>query len=333
MSNHPQRHLVRRVGAVASCLALVLAGCGSDDDDAAAGSEDAESVADSSTEETPTSEAPPDTGATTIADTAPETTPDTTPDTTAAASATTEAPPTTAMEVTSEPASSDGDSATAAAPGDDPPVCTPYFEVSAAFAGEPDPATIGQLLDEVEGAAPDQIADALATLTGGARTVLETGDFTVFEAPEFGEAVASADGWMTDNCEFVTRTELVATEYAYSGNEDEYPAGRTAFTLVNGGAEAHELAIIRKNDGVDATLEELMELPESEAETMTTFVGATFVGSPGETGDLIVDLEPGSYIAVCNIAAGTMVMEDGSFVEGTGEPHVMLGMSFEFSVT
>ena len=49
-------------------------------------------------------------------------------------------------------------------------------------------------------------------------------------------------------------------------------------------------------------------------------------------GNLIADLAPGDYIAVCMIPAGTTVADDGSFTEGTGEPHVMLGMSFEFTV-
>jgi hypothetical protein len=99
------------------------------------------------------------------------------------------------------------------------------------------------------------------------------------------------------------------------------------------GAEAHELAIIRKNDGVELTLADLMDLPETDAEQMTTYVGATFVGPTGARSNLVVDLAPGNYIAVCNVPAGTTVAEDGSFTEGTGQPHVMLGMSFEFSVS
>ena len=92
------------------------------------------------------------------------------------------------------------------------------------------------------------------------------------------------------------------------------------------------MTLLRKNDGVDLTLAELMELPETEAETMTTYVGGVFVGPPGASGNLITELTPGNYLAVCNIPAGTVAADDGSFTEGTGEPHVMLGMSFEFTV-
>jgi hypothetical protein len=181
-------------------------------------------------------------------------------------------------------------------------------------------------------AAPADLAEQLAVLTGGGRTVLETGDFSVFESPDFNAAVTAADSWVFENCAFVTTTEIVATEYQYEVQADTYPTGRTAFAVVNEGVEAHELAILRKNDGVDLTLDELLELPEAEAEQMVTYVGATFVGPPGARSNLVVDLEPGDYLAVCNVPAGTMVAEDGSFVEGTGQPHVMLGMSFEFAV-
>jgi hypothetical protein len=162
--------------------------------------------------------------------------------------------------------------------------------------------------------------------------VLENGDFSVFESSEFNDAVATADTWVFENCEFAGTAELIATEYQFTGQSAEYPAGRNGFTLVNEGAEAHELLILRKGDGVDLSLEELMELPESEAETMTTYVGGVFVGPPGDSGVLVAGFEPGNYIAVCTIPAGTIVNGDGSFTEGTGEPHVMLGMSFEFTV-
>ena len=169
-------------------------------------------------------------------------------------------------------------------------------------------------------------------MTGGSRTVIETGDFAVFEAPEFGAAIETVDGWIFENCVFTTTTELTATEYAYTGTADSYPAGRTAFRLMNSGAQAHELLILRKNDGVDLTLEELLALPDDEAESMVTTVGATFAPTTGDVGTLVADLEPGDYVAVCMIPEGTVVAPDGSFTEGTGGPHAMLGMSFEFSV-
>lgn len=291
----------RSAGALAACAALMLASCGDDD---------------SATDPPEVAEPPPTTAAgdTTAA-----------PTTTDAGEQSTES--TTAVSTTGVAATESADAGEF-----DPPVCTPFFGVSAAFAGEPDPAELSALLDDVDANAPDEIADDIAVLTTGARTVLETGDFGVFQRPEFNASIATADAWMAENCAFATTSRIVALDYRYEGQLDEYPAGRTSFTLVNQGAEAHEILLLRKTDGVELTLEEMMELPESEAETMTTYIGGVFVGPPGETGNLIVDLTAGDYIAVCTITTGTFVDADGTVTEGTGDPHVMLGMSFEFTV-
>ncbi len=285
----------RLVAAITTCLVALVA-CGSDADVSTS-----EALASAPTASTD----PTDSAATTTSSTGQAAEPTTAPSTSAAATNT----PT------------------------EPALCEPYLQVSAAFTGEPDPSTIGGLLDQVDAAAPTELLEQLTVLTSGARTVLETGDFTVFEAPDFNAAIAAADAWVVENCQFATRTEIIATDYQYEGQVNAYPAGRTAFSVVNEGAEAHELVIIRKNDGVDFTLDELLELPEAEAEAMTTYLGGSFVGPTGARSNLLVELTPGNYIAVCNIPAGTIVADDGSFTEGTGQPHVMLGMSFEFAVT
>ena len=313
----------RQVSALIACAALAMSACG--DDEASDDADPTEPTEDATTDDgsAATSDAPDESNASSD---------DETGDDTIEASA-----DGTEDEDAGGQAASDLDEAAsaddAALENGEPAVCTPYFQVSAAFAGEPDPATLGALLDEVEATAPDDIADELTVMADSARTVLETGDFAVFQSPEFNNAVASAEAWMAGNCAFETTSEIVALDYRYEGQAEEYPAGRASFTLVNEGTEAHEIVILRKNDGVDLTLEELMALPESEAETMTTYVGAVFVGPPGATGNMVVDLTPGDYIAVCTIPVGTFVAEDGTVTEGTGDAHIMLGMSFEFTVT
>jgi len=217
--------------------------------------------------------------------------------------------------------------------GGEPAVCSPFVEVSAGFVGQPDPDRLRALLDDIDGNAPDPIGDELAVLTSTTRTVLDTGDFGPFQSTEFAGAMAAAEAWVFDNCSFATKTQITAEDHRYAGQLSEYPAGRTAFTLVNEGMEAHELLLLRKNDGVTATLEEMMALPESESQTMTTSIGSVFVGPPGDRRNLIVDLEPGDYLAICTVPTGTTVAADGATTEGDGDPHFVLGMSFEFTVS
>ena len=51
--------------------------------------------------------------------------------------------------------------------------------------------------------------------------------------------------------------EVVATDYAFSDVGDEL-TGPVTFTMRNDGAELHELVIVRKNDGVTTSFEELL---------------------------------------------------------------------------
>ena len=120
---------------------------------------------------------------------------------------------------------------------------------------------------------------------------------------------------------------MTAKDFSFEGIDDEYEAGSMSFKFTNEGAEDHEIAIARKNDGVTESFEELLALPEEEAMTKVTFVTRGFA-SAGETGYATGVLEPGEHIAVCFIPQGTI-----GETEGTGQPHFMLGMSQEFTVS
>ena len=116
-------------------------------------------------------------------------------------------------------------------------------------------------------------------------------------------------------------------EYSFGGIPEEVPAGPTIVTLENIGEEVHEFIIIRINDDVTMSVEELLALPEEEAYTMITEVGGTFA-LPGGTGYTVLDLSPGRYVALCFVPQGTtmevieaeMAAEaaaDGSLPEGS----------------
>ena len=175
------------------------------------------------------------------------------------------------------------------------------LEASRAFAREVSP-----LFDAVEDAAPAEVQDNVETLSRLTRQSLETGE-DPFGDPAMTEADAALDDYMTANCGYPA-IEVTAVDYAFEGLPETIEAQTTGFALTNGGGEVHELAVMRINDGVDQSIEELLELPEEEAETMVEFVGGVFA-EPGEGDTAFLRLEPGRYAALCFLPVGSTSME------------------------
>jgi hypothetical protein len=123
---------------------------------------------------------------------------------------------------------------------------------------------------------------------------------------------------------------VTTTEYAFDGLPDTLDAGVTSFDLTNDGAEVHELVLLRKNDGVTETAEELLALPQAEALQKAMLLGVAGPVSDGNPAYVVADLEAGDYIAVCFIPVGTTSM-DGPPPEGA--PHFTEGMVQEFTVS
>jgi len=147
--------------------------------------------------------------------------------------------------------------------------------------------------------------------------------------------MANVLAWVIDNCA-TNSLEVTAVDYAYEDFPPTLEAGLTAINLDNDGAEFHEAAILRVNDGVDSSAEELLALPDEEVLTKATFMGAAFA-DPGDSGEDIFDLsEPGNYIVACFIPVGATpeaaaAVEAGG-PEPDGPPHFTQGMLSEFTV-
>ena len=129
--------------------------------------------------------------------------------------------------------------------------------------------------------------------------------------------------------------EVVATEYAF-GNVPATAVPGTAFTLKNAGSEAHELVLVRKNEGVTLSFDELLALPQDDALNQLAFLGQ-LVANPGDTaqGTVVADA-PGDYLMVCFIPQGLTQLPEGSLGPDAslpaGPPHFTLGMRQEFTV-
>jgi hypothetical protein len=217
---------------------------------------------------------------------------------------------------------------TTAASGDatDPAAfCSDMIDVGAALTESEDgggPA-VEAAISAARESAPDEVAESLGTMAEAGASEQEPG-------PEFFEASVNVSDFMADNCGF-TNVDVTAKNYEFQGIPETVDAGAALFRLSNGGTEWHEMTLFKINEGEQRPLDELLALPEEEAQALATPVGGAF--APPEAGDFAaVDLEPGRYAAVCFIPVGATpdVIEGGQ--EPDGAPHFTEGMAHEFEV-
>lgn len=186
--------------------------------------------------------------------------------------------------------------------------------------------TVEPLVVEVEQAAPPEVAEDVGTQARLLRQALETGDDSVFESPEFAAANQAVDGYMLDSCGY-EQVQVTTVDHEYEGLPESLPTGVVAVTMTNEGEEQHMLGLLRINDDVTASLDELLALPEEEGMQMATFLGAAFAPL-GEADTIFVELAAGRHAAVCFLPEGSIGDQ-----EGTGPPHFTLGMQGEITVT
>ncbi len=180
-------------------------------------------------------------------------------------------------------------------------------EESKKFAGQLVP-----LAEEARGLAPTQIRSEINTLADAVKKVQETGDFeAAFGDPQVEQASDRAHAFDLENCGW-KRVDVTAVNYAFQGIPSTLEAGTTSFELSNKGTEPHELVVLRINDDVTESAEELLKLPQEEGEKKTQFAGATFA-DPNDTEYAIAELREGRYAVACFVPVG-------SKPEGQGEP-------------
>ncbi|HKY15640.1 MAG TPA: hypothetical protein VJM33_12010 [Microthrixaceae bacterium] len=210
--------------------------------------------------------------------------------------------------------------------------CTAVIDVEKAFSsqGESDPAPAIKALEE---STPEGSEDVVATMLDEAQKLQEA------EAPpgeEFNAAHADLLDVTRDNCDF-GEVEATAKDYEFSGIPDEVDAGNTILSLSNEGAEVHEMILMRINDDVTESAEEILALPEEEGQTKTTTVGAAFAYPGGTPGATVADLEPGRYMVSCFIPVGATPEAMEAMMTGGSQPdgpqHFMEGMVTEFTVS
>ena len=127
-----------------------------------------------------------------------------------------------------------------------------------------------------------------------------------------GSPVASPTG--SPAASPATTITVTGVDYAFEGVPTSVPAG-TSFSFTNAGTELHELVVMRKNEGVTESFQEILALPEEEGITKVTVLGGVVAG-PGESAPAPVPVsEVGEYVVICFIPQGTTTLP-----EPTGSP-------------
>lgn len=133
--------------------------------------------------------------------------------------------------------------------------------------------------------------------------------------------------------------EVVGTDYAYS-DIGATLSGPVTFTFKNEGQDVHELVLVRKNDDVTETFQELLAMPEEASAEKIGFLGVA-MAAPGATApETLTADQPGQYLMVCFIPQGTtsipsMAPDASGPPQGLGDgpPHFTLGMLREFTIS
>ncbi len=233
----------------------------------------------------------------------------------------------------------DTEDASGGAPAVDPPAtaavvspaaCDAWVALHAALAAAPeDPAEaeafgteLQGIVDDLAAEVPDGAAEHAAALQAGADAVAADGDPGALFAPDAQAAMAGIGALAHEGCE-AEALDVVGADYSFDGLAEELPAGRASIAFENTGTEEHELIVLRRNDGSSATLDELLDAGPDGVFAEAAFTGVVFA-PPGETAYTALDLEPGTYFALCTIPTGG---------EEEGEPHFAHGMHQTFEVS
>lgn len=217
--------------------------------------------------------------------------------------------------------------------------CDDYVSVQGLIASGPDEADpmpwvegITAGLEGLKTDAPEEISGAAAGMADAllepVANLDEEAFFAATTSEAFAEDSAVLDGFVVDECEFRS-VGVTAIDYAYEADLEGLEAGQVAFDFSNEGTELHEMALIRINDDTTESIEELLALPEEEAEAKITFMGVSFA-TPGDGSTMYADLDEGRYVMICFIPTGTTSFEDAETADGP--PHFTQGMVTEFTV-
>lgn len=215
------------------------------------------------------------------------------------------------------------------------------------------------LVEAVHELAPLTITDDTQALLEGVEEVAQTGDFRILglrggqaeeedtklgpQAARVREALERLHAYNLANCSWQEQ-EVVAVDNAFPDFPATIPAGLVSFEFRNDGSAPHTLGIERLER--EASLDELLQQVSDQLEARpedaepgevtfapgaTTYLGEAFAPT-GKDDYLVLDLEPGDYVAVCFVPQGSTYVSEENETIGTGPPHALSGMVNTFTV-
>jgi hypothetical protein len=175
--------------------------------------------------------------------------------------------------------------------------------------------------------APEPIKADVEKLLALARQGASTGDSATFTSPDVQTADHDIDQYMLRECGY-EQIRITATDNAYQGVPTTVRSGPVGITLDNHGREAHQVLVVRINDGVTQPFSALLQSPPEQRAQAATALGSVEV-DPGQVGTVFLRLAPGRYGAGDFLAQGTTRLD----APGNGDPHYQQGLQAEFTVT
>ncbi len=200
---------------------------------------------------------------------------------------------------------------------------------------EPTPDALRELQPQIDAyvaAAPTEVSTAARTLADTVAGVIDGGDPSVLDGPEFTAAADEAHAFDLANCGWQpVDVALVDTSFEMT---PPTAAGAYSFEGTNTGEQFHVFAIGRLRDGAEVSAEEawdaVMSAADGEAEFGKYFDDVAGAGmAPGASSHAVADLTAGQYVMFCPIAGGS---DAAHHFEGDGPPHFVTGMLQFFTI-
>lgn len=98
-----------------------------------------------------------------------------------------------------------------------------------------------------------------------------------------------------------TTVNVTLSEFKVEMDKTQVPAGNVTFQVKNGGTIVHEFVVFKTDDAADALPKASEDDEVNEDDATLTSMGEVEDVEVGSTKSFSADLQPGKYVAICNV--------------------------------